>query len=48
MKVLYRGPVSPDSDEEMRICPQCKGDGYSDEYDEEVCGRCWGEGEVLV
>jgi DnaJ-class molecular chaperone len=46
MKVLYRGPTS--LDEETKECPRCKGDGFEDEYDGEVCRRCWGDGEVLV
>jgi len=44
--IQYRGPVT--LDEETKVCPQCKGTGYEDQYEEEDCRTCWGEGEVPI
>lgn len=37
-----------DPDEDVRVCPSCKGTGWQDEFDEIECRVCWGYGEIPV
>jgi DnaJ-class molecular chaperone len=37
-----------ESADDWTVCPRCDGDGYEDEYEEDVCLTCLGEGEVLL
>ena len=44
MRIPNNGPLEG----ETQVCPRCKGTGFTDQYDEDVCLTCLGEGEVPV
>ena len=46
-RFISNSPI-PTDDDEVLVCPTCDGDGFDDEYDEVLCSRCWGMGEVPV
>lgn len=44
MNTIENSPVT--DDDQYRTCPRCRGTGFADQYEEEICTTCWGDCEV--